>query len=161
MKYLFFDTETTGLPKNWRAKMSEVDNWPRIIQLACAMYDEYGQELESFEILVKPDGWEVPSGQFWIDNGFSQQECLEIGQPIADVLDLFIRYHDESNALIAHNMSYDYNVLGAEMIRAKKRCKEVLTKFCTKELGTDYCKLDGQYGYKWPSLEELYFKLFG
>jgi len=25
---------------------------------------------------------------------------------------------------------------------------------------TDYCKIPGSYGYKWPSLSELYFKLF-
>ena len=25
---------------------------------------------------------------------------------------------------------------------------------------TDYCKLPGNYGYKWPKLSELHFKLF-
>lgn len=35
----FFDTETTGLPKNWRAPMHDLDNWPRIIQLAYLVFD--------------------------------------------------------------------------------------------------------------------------
>ena len=26
---------------------------------------------------------------------------------------------------------------------------------------TDYCKLRGPYGYKWPKLSELHIKLFG
>ena len=26
---------------------------------------------------------------------------------------------------------------------------------------TNYCKLDGPYGYKWPKLSELHYKLFG
>lgn len=28
------------------------------------------------------------------------------------------------------------------------------------ESSTDYCKLPGPYGYKWPSLSELHYKLF-
>ncbi len=32
--YLFFDTETTGLPRNWHAPASDLANWPRLIQLA-------------------------------------------------------------------------------------------------------------------------------
>lgn len=32
--YLFFDTETTGLPKNWKAPVSDLNNWPRLVQLA-------------------------------------------------------------------------------------------------------------------------------
>jgi len=32
--YLFFDTETTGLPKKWKAPITDLDNWPRLVQLA-------------------------------------------------------------------------------------------------------------------------------
>jgi hypothetical protein len=32
--YLFFDTETTGLPKSWKAPVTDVNNWPRLVQLA-------------------------------------------------------------------------------------------------------------------------------
>jgi hypothetical protein len=28
--YLFFDTETTGLPKNWKAPVTDLNNWPRM-----------------------------------------------------------------------------------------------------------------------------------
>ena len=31
--YLFFDTETTGLPKNYNAPITDTDNWPRLVQL--------------------------------------------------------------------------------------------------------------------------------
>ena len=31
--YLFFDTETTGLPANWQAPMSDLENWPRLVQI--------------------------------------------------------------------------------------------------------------------------------
>ena len=26
--FLFFDTETTGLPQRWNAPVTDVDNWP-------------------------------------------------------------------------------------------------------------------------------------
>ena len=32
---------------------------------------------------------------------------------------------------------------------------------CTMKLSTDYCKIPGRFGYKWPSLSELHIKLFG
>ena len=28
--YLFFDTETTGLPKNWKTPLNDLNNWPRL-----------------------------------------------------------------------------------------------------------------------------------
>ena len=43
--YLFFDTETTGLPKRWNAPVTEVDNWPRLVQLAWISCDEQGNRL--------------------------------------------------------------------------------------------------------------------
>ena len=40
MKFLFFDTETTGLPKKWNAPVEEIDNWPRLVQIAWQVYDQ-------------------------------------------------------------------------------------------------------------------------
>ena len=31
---LFFDTETTGLPKNWKAPITDLENQPRLVQKA-------------------------------------------------------------------------------------------------------------------------------
>ena len=45
--YLIFDTETTGLPKNWRAPISDTENWPRCVQLAWQVHDELGNLIES------------------------------------------------------------------------------------------------------------------
>ena len=44
--YLFFDTETTGLPKRWNAPVTDLENWPRLVQLAWIMYDDRGNMLE-------------------------------------------------------------------------------------------------------------------
>ena len=54
--YLFFDTETTGLPARWNAPVTDVENWPRLVQLAWIMCDAQGNTLESRNAIVKPPG---------------------------------------------------------------------------------------------------------
>ena len=58
--YLIFDTETTGLPKNWRAPISDTENWPRCVQLAWQVHDELGNLIESKSYIVKPDDYDIP-----------------------------------------------------------------------------------------------------
>lgn len=69
--YIFFDTETTGLPKNWSAPVTDVNNWPRVIQLAYVVTDTNFNVIETFCELVKPDGWVIPEQKFWIDHVYS------------------------------------------------------------------------------------------
>ena len=160
---IFFDTETTGLPKDWKAPMTKLDNWPRVLQLAWALFDWHGNLIRSNCDLIAPDGWVVPDGDFWKTHGYSTEKCAAEGISIAIALAKFLSAANECEALGAHNMAYDYNVLGAEMIRAGKRLNPgiKLTRYCTQELGTNYCQLPGFKGqFKWPKLEELHTKLF-
>jgi hypothetical protein len=43
--YLFFDTETTGIPRNYKAAVSDLANWPRVVQLAFLQTEESGTVL--------------------------------------------------------------------------------------------------------------------
>ena len=58
--YLIFDTETTGLPKRWNAPITDTDNWPRCIQIAWQLHDEWGNLIEACDYLVKPNGFDIP-----------------------------------------------------------------------------------------------------
>jgi DNA polymerase III epsilon subunit-like protein len=58
--YLFFDTETTGLPKNWKSPANDVYNWPRLIQLAYLLYDDKGNVVSSGNHIIKPDRFTIP-----------------------------------------------------------------------------------------------------
>ena len=58
--YLIFDTETTGLPKNWNAPVSDIDNWPRCVQIAWQIHDSLGNCIENKDFLIKPDGYNIP-----------------------------------------------------------------------------------------------------
>ncbi|MDZ7774595.1 MAG: hypothetical protein U5L09_02765 [Bacteroidales bacterium] len=55
-----FDTETTGLPKNFNAPVSDSANWPRMVQLAWQIHNEKGNLVEAHEYIVKPEGYEIP-----------------------------------------------------------------------------------------------------
>ena len=58
--YLIFDTETTGLPKNWNAPITDSDNWPRAIQIAWQLHDDMGNCIEHQDYLIRPDGFDIP-----------------------------------------------------------------------------------------------------
>ncbi len=58
--YLFFDTETTGVPANYRAPASDSNNWPRLVQIGWLLTDETAMQIESAEYLIKPDGFTIP-----------------------------------------------------------------------------------------------------
>jgi DNA polymerase III alpha subunit (gram-positive type) len=54
--YLVFDTETTGLPLNYNAPLSDSDNWPRMVQIAWQLHDEEGKLIENQDYIIKPEG---------------------------------------------------------------------------------------------------------
>ena len=62
--YLIFDTETTGLPRSWKAPITDVENWPRCVQIAWQLYDEMGALIEQKDFLIRPDGFDIPFEDF-------------------------------------------------------------------------------------------------
>lgn len=77
------------------------------------------------------------------------------------MLDRFTRDLDDASMMVGHNIEFDIRIVGAEMIRLGR--EDAVGKkpyICTMKAATDFCKLPGRHGYKWPRLEELYRKLF-
>ena len=58
--YLIFDTETTGLPDNWDAPLSDSDNWPRCVQIAWQLHASDGSMISHNDFIVIPDGFDIP-----------------------------------------------------------------------------------------------------
>ena len=58
--FLTFDTETTGLPKNFKADVSDSENWPRLVQLAWQLNNEKGDLLSNDSLIIKPEGFTIP-----------------------------------------------------------------------------------------------------
>lgn len=159
--YLFFDTETTGLPRNWKAPVTDLNNWPRLVQLAYLYYDENGSKISGGDFIVKPEGYTIPKDASRI-HGISTEKALKEGVPISNVLQNFQSFVEEAKILVAHNMSFDEKIVGAEFLRAGM-VNSILAKrkICTMHSTTNFCAINGPYGYKWPKLSELHYKLFG
>lgn len=159
--YLFFDTETTGLPKNWKAPVTAVNNWPRLVQLAYLYYDKDGKQIDGGDFIIKPEGFIIPAEASKV-HGISHERALEEGKPLNSVLKIFAELIEESEFLIAHNISFDEKIIGAEFIRNKMpNTIEKKKKICTMQSSTDFCAIPGPYGNKWPKLSELHIRLFG
>ena len=158
--YLFFDTETTGLPRNWKALVTDLNNWPRLVQLAYLLFDRAGNKLSGGDFIIKPEGFVIPADVARI-HGISHQRALDEGHLISAVLQDFLQLTEEAEVLVAHNMSFDEKIVGAEFLRAGLRNPlPFKRKICTMESTTSFCALPGPYGYKWPKLSELHYKLF-
>ena len=161
--YLFFDTETTGLPRNWRASVEDLDNWPRLVQIAWSLYKN-GVKVDSRDFIVKPEGFEIPVETSDI-HGITTERARAEGVSLQLVLNEFNDLVKQSDFLVAHNISFDEMIVGAEFLRNNMANSLIFKqKICTKEMSTNFCAIPSANGYskyKWPKLSELHMKLFG
>ena len=161
--YLFFDTETNGLPKDWKAPFTDLGNWPRIIQLAFVFCNANGDIEFEYKRLIKPDGWTIPKERFWEVHGYYTENNNVLGVPMQDALKNLCDAIDNTSLMVAHNLAFDYPVVTAEMLRYGVRPNNKPAKFCTMKSTTDICRIpqNGRLSFKWPKLEELHHFLFG
>ena len=159
--YLFIDTETTGLPRNWKAPVTDVNNWPRLVQVAYISSDKNGKVIDSGDYIIKPNGFSISNEAASIHR-ITNDRALNEGVDLGNVLSSLAGLIEASEILVAHNMSFDEKILGAEFLRAKMtNLFQTKHKICTMEESTSFCQIPGKYGYKWPKLSELHHKLFG
>ncbi|WP_198935449.1 hypothetical protein [Chlorobium sp. KB01] len=84
--YLFFDTESTGLPRNWKAPVTDLNNWPRLVQLAYLSFDGGGNQTGSGNYIVRPDGFSIPPEAAAI-HGISTAQALAEGLELKRVME--------------------------------------------------------------------------
>jgi DNA polymerase III epsilon subunit-like protein len=158
---IIFDTETTGKPIDFNVSYSTPGNWPRLVQIAWIKIAPNGKEINRASYIVCPSDFKIPEEATKI-HGISHQQACNLGIKIDDVVNRFNDDLMDCRYLVAHNIAFDFNVIGAEMFRLG-RLEQLKAKeqICTMRLSTNYCKLIGSYGqYKWPKLSELYRTLF-
>jgi DNA polymerase-3 subunit epsilon len=159
-KFLFFDTETTGLPKNWKDSYKQVNNWPRLVQIAWISADVNGNIFDQQSYIIKPNGFSIPEYASNIHK-ISTNKATLLGHELEFVLSQFNDCLNRSDILVAHNMDFDINIVASEMFRLQMD-SEIFAKeqICTMKSTINFCRLSSNYGYKFPKLSELYFKLF-
>lgn len=156
--FLFFATETTGLPK-YKASISNPDNWPRMIRLSYIVSDKNGKVvIGPLSHLVRPDGFSIPA-QATAINGITTEQAKRDGIELQHVLGEFSDLVDMCSYLVAHNIEFHRNVVSCELLRTgRPDTLDDKVLLCTMRSTSSFCKLPNL---KWPRLTELHEKLFG
>ena len=162
--YLIFDTETTGLPKNWKAPITDTDNWPRCVQIAWQLHDRFGKLIEHQDYLIIPEDYNIPYDAEQI-HGISTELAQEKGKPLSEVLALFNEALNKSKFIVGQNLGFDLNIMGSEFYRKgidSPLLEKPVLDTCTEKTA-NLCKIPGgRYGkFKLPTLTELHEHLFG
>ena len=109
-----FDTETTGLPA---FKLPSDDpSQPHIVDICALLYTPDGELVDSFETLVKPDGWVIPDEVSAI-HGITTEMALAEGIPEVDALLGFLGIWRQAGLRVAHNVSFDDRILRIGLLR--------------------------------------------
>lgn len=124
---LVFDTETTGLPKERSfTESSDLTKWPSVIQLAWILYDTQSMNIissspqgEGEDIINNlPDKTTIAFSQEGLDiNGISEAQIMSSPTTLEMAMDEFIRAYNAAGKIVAHNSTFDVNVMCAELLR--------------------------------------------
>ncbi len=160
--FLIFDTETTGLPRNYNAPLTDFDNWPRLVQIAWQLHDYDGNLVEQKDFIVKPDRFTIPFKAEQV-HGISTQLAIESGVQIKEIFDEFQKAISRCTHIAGHNVEFDLKITGSELLRnGFENTLKGKPLVDTMIASTSYCALPGGRGggFKYPNLAELHQKLF-
>jgi DNA polymerase-3 subunit alpha len=162
--YLIFDTETTGIPRNKTAPITDLENWPRLVQFAWQLHDTHGKLISRHNHIVKPDGFDIPFKAEQV-HGISTKRAQEEGIDLKEVIGYFLKDLSKTQLLVGHNIEFDINIIGAELVRCQLETETFLSlaKVDTGISSIEFCQLPGGMGgkLKMPRLTELHQILFG
>lgn len=167
---LIIDVETIGLPQ--RGTLPFGENPPynqlnkydgaRMVQLSMMLCDEYLEQIEMFDFIIKRDGFNIENSNF---HGITNEISTEKGHSFSDVALILSSQLKQVSHIIAHNANFDICILKSELHRSSMNSiiEEINSKqiLCTMNLTKPIVKAKNQYNkLKEPSLAELYKFVF-
>lgn len=156
MAYFAFDTETTGLPTT-RAKPTKdnISAWDncRMLSMAIVEFRPDHKILADHTMIVYPDNFEVGATEI---HGITDEKAKAEGKPFEEVLATIVSYIENCPTMVGHNISFDINVLKAELIRRNLDVSIIdkIQPVCTLKMVKDIY-------FKPMKLGIIYQKLFG
>ena len=171
MKVIVFDTETTGLPLGRNPPIEDTSKFPYIIQLSYILYDTDTNALLNLrdDIINIPNDVIISKESTNI-HGITRTICNRKGINLDKAIDDFNEQLNIADIIVGHNVAFDKRMILVESIRlnkeqyfTKQECKK--KEFCTmmkcvKLCGIVKTSIVGEKYYKFPTLSELYTKLF-
>jgi len=174
MKVIVFDTETTGLPVDQNAPLTDSAKWPYIIQLSFMVFDTTTKEiLEYSDSIIQLDSSVHISPESIAIHKITAERSQAEGIPIKHALAHLAENISEADIIIAHNLVFDKRMLMVEMYRNKMRSclyrdNLPIPEYCTMKRTVELCQLPAinkktgevYTNYKYPTLTELHNHLF-
>ena len=169
MQLLFIDTETNGLPTNYKAPPTQAESWPEIVSIAWEVWqvrDGVWTQTKIISYVVQPSEhmpWNKEAERI---HGISYERARSEGIPVKQMVEEVQDELSHATHVIAHNLAFDKSVLLASMIRNTGAAKWSSGKqVCTMMQTVSICKLPSIHAtvadpYKWPRLQELHQFLF-
>jgi DNA polymerase III epsilon subunit-like protein len=185
MRFLVFDTETTGLPSSKIINPDTLNLWPHIVQFSYVIYDtEINDIIETSDrIVCVKENINIPeeSTKF---HGITNKISKKNGINIELILNNFFRHFRNVDVIVGHNVLFDINMVKVELLRiiftnksnySEDELKDYkynlhfLTNFknisCTLQDSIELCNIKtlnrfGKTYLKFPKLVELHEKLF-
>ncbi len=157
---VFFDTETTGLPKDYN-DFKHPDT-PKLVELAAILTDNKGDVIQELHRIIRPNGYEIPVQASNI-HGITTERALKEGVPLWYAMWEFEKLCSNAGRLIAHNRKYDDLIVRGSHYRLKMpHVFDSMKQVCTMEIATPICAVphaNGR-GIKWPKLSEAIMHFF-
>lgn len=152
-----YDCETTGFPI-WKIP-SDDERQPHIVQLGALLVDlDTRKVVSSLDLIVKPDGWEIPDEVAKI-HGITTEYAKAVGVDEDLALNVFLQMCGD-RVRVAHNRTFDQRII---RIATKRFCTdEAIDRWAEKS--THECTMMQAtriMGGKWPTLEEAYTHFTG
>jgi DNA polymerase III epsilon subunit-like protein len=125
MRVMVFDTETTGLAQSRILNKHTVHLFPYIVQLSYIIYDFESNNLEKIRdfIIKVPEGVKISDESVKL-HGITNKISFLRGLDIEFAITEFFDDYSSVDLLVAHNMSFDYDMIKAEVIRLIQRTNE-------------------------------------
>jgi len=125
---LLFDTETTGLLENHTMR---IDRLPHVIEYYSCLADlDTGDVLEEIDLLVRPPI--KISDEITGITGISN-EMVEAAPPFSEVAPRIKLSLEAAPIVVAHNLSFDMEMITVEMERIGDKIKWPRRRLCTVE----------------------------
>lgn len=155
---IFIDTETTGIPLDWKAPYAQTRSWPYSVQISWLVYTWEGQELKAEDHYIFEPEIEISEESYRI-HGITKEFLQVNGKGRKTVLSLLaqdmVRYKP---LVVGHFMQLDYHMLGVSFHRASlPNPLQKLQTFCTMKLTSGFLLPPQKYFLR---LGELYQHLF-
>ncbi len=153
--YLIIDIETSGIPQ----KTNSGKTYPEILQIAWVLTNKNGLILRKNSFIIDTPFIRNNESSKFVNIDF--KTARKVSFSINYVLEKLTKDIDLCDYIVAHNIEFDLEILehyynkiyGVNPFETKKT-------ICTMKSTTNFCKIPNNYGYKYPTLSELFYKLY-